>query len=115
MDLQTYLTKLKTSPQSIEFDETMSVIDGSYNFKPSEFRNGETINQENQNNGSCKIFAFAQLHQLDVEQTLACFGRFYREDVLQHPENSDHQNIRNFMCTGWEGVEFQSQPLSNKA
>lgn len=114
MDLQNYLTKLKSSPQDIEFEETMSIIDLSYNFKPSAFLNGETKNEENQNNGSCKIFAFGQLHQLDVQQTLACFGRFYREDVLKHPDGQDHQNIRSFMKTGWEGIRFAHSPLSAK-
>ncbi len=93
----------------------MRIIDLSYNFKPSAFLNGETANEENQNNGSCKIFAFAKKHQLDVAQTLACFGRYYREDVLQHPGNTDHQNIRNFMKTGWAGIQFASEPLTAKA
>ncbi|MCV5745695.1 HopJ type III effector protein [Escherichia coli] len=54
------------------------------------------------------------LNNLDKEATLACFGRFYREDVLQHPENSDHQNIRNFMVTGWEGIKFEASALTAK-
>ncbi|MGU3844869.1 HopJ type III effector protein, partial [Vibrio diabolicus] len=41
-------------------------------------------------------------------------GRFYREDVLLHPENSDHQNIRNFMVTGWDGIRFEAPALTAK-
>ncbi len=44
-----------------------------------------------QNNGSCKIFAFGLAQDLSPEQTLACFGQFYRNDVLGFPENTDHQ------------------------
>ncbi|MCV6037542.1 HopJ type III effector protein, partial [Escherichia coli] len=64
--------------------------------------------------GSCKIFAFGLLNTLDKEATVACFGRFYREDVLLHPENNDHQNIRNFMVTGWEGIQFETSALTAK-
>jgi len=34
---------------------------------------------------------FAQLQQLSQAETLACFGKYYREDVLQNPEGDDHQ------------------------
>ena len=59
--------------------------------------------QQGENSGSCKIFAFAQLHHLDEASTLACFGAYYRDDVLKHPQGSDHQNIRQFINTGWQG------------
>jgi HopJ type III effector protein. len=44
---------------------------------------------------------------------LALFGEFYR-DVLATPEGDDHQNIRNFMKTGWAGVQFNTTPLTEK-
>ena len=50
--------------------------------------------------------AFAQLHELDAARTLACFGRYYREDVLRHPDGSDHANIRTFMRHGPAGIRF---------
>lgn len=78
----------------------------NYNFSPTAFRNGETYNEENQNNGSCKIFSFAKKMNLNKEQTLHLFGDFYRKDVLENPENTDHQNIRNFIKFGWEGISF---------
>ncbi|EHA1124148.1 type III effector [Vibrio cidicii] len=114
MTLNALLEKLQSAPNSVEFDHVIEVIDANYHFTPSAFRNGECENQVGQNNGSCKIFSFAQLHGLSVPQTLACFGRFYREDVLQYPDNLDHQNIRNFMRFGWKEVVFESQALSAK-
>jgi len=48
---------------------------------------------------------------LDAQQTLACFGDYYRVDVLQNPEGVDHQNIRNFMTYGWDGVAFKGEAL----
>jgi hypothetical protein len=56
-------------------------------------------------------FSFAKLNGLSKEETLACFGAFYRNDVLQNPEGTDHQNIRNFIEFGWDGIEFEGQAL----
>jgi hypothetical protein len=114
MTLELFLQKLKESPGSIDFDDTMSIIDSLYVFSPTSFINDGLVNDVGQNSGSCKIFSFARLHNLTPEQTLACFGSYYRDDVLSHPENSDHQNIRNFMKTGWSGIEFDSEPLKAK-
>jgi len=114
MTLESFLQKLKDSPDSIEFNDTMSIIDSLYIFNPTSFRNDDFVNEAGQNSGSCKIFSFARLHRLTPEQTLACFGSYYRDDVLNHPENKDHQNIRNFMKTGWSGIEFDSDPLKAK-
>jgi len=71
-------------------------------------------NEAGQNSGSCKIFAFAQRHGLSQQQALACFGTYYRDDVLQNPNGTDHQNIRNFMDTGWPGIAFDGEPLHAK-
>ena len=114
MELKTFIEKLNTQPKSVDFEQTMAVIDANYEFSPTSFTNGETHNEAGQNSGSCKIFAFGLLNELDVDATLACFGRFYRQDVLEHPENNDHQNIRNFMVTGWDGVKFESKALAQK-
>jgi hypothetical protein len=34
--------------------------------------------------------------------------------VLKHPEGTDHQNIRNFIKTGWNGIEFSGSALVRK-
>ncbi|ALR18660.1 type III effector [Vibrio natriegens NBRC 15636 = ATCC 14048 = DSM 759] len=114
MELQQFLDAVASTPEKIEFETTIAVIEANYEFTPTAFTNGATENRAGENNGSCKIFAFGLLNNLDKEATLACFGRFYREDVLQHPENDDHQNIRNFMVSGWDGVKFESLALKAK-
>lgn len=114
MKLDDFLLKLDQSPELIEFNETMDVIDDNYDFTPAKFTNGDTLNEENENNGSCKIFAFGLLNSLSEQQTLACFGRYYREDVLAHPESNDHQNIRNFIKSGWDGIHYSSAALIEK-
>ncbi|EKO3372915.1 HopJ type III effector protein [Vibrio fluvialis] len=114
MELSALLTQLTEQPENVVFAEVIATIDAHYYFTPTAFDNGKTRNEANQNNGSCKIFAFAQLNQLSPEATLACFGDFYRQDVLQHPENDDHQNIRNFIHFGWDGVKFEGVALTAK-
>ncbi|MBL4828380.1 MAG: HopJ type III effector protein [Aliivibrio sp.] len=114
MDLTSFLQKIKEQPSSIDFEQTMAVIDTNYEFSATEFRNGSVINGAGENNGSCKIFAFAKMNALDVESTLACFGRFYREDVLKNPAGNDHQNIRNFMELGWDGIQYTGVALVAK-
>jgi hypothetical protein len=54
------------------------------------------------------------MHGLDKEQTLACFGKFYRDDVLKNPSGTDHENIRSFMACGWDAVEFEAEALKPK-
>lgn len=105
------LDKIKNTPEEVSFQEVIAYIDENYTFTPIKFTNGEVVNEENQNNGSCKIFSFAKKQGLSVEQTLHLFGDYYRVDVLQHPENEDHQNIRNFIKFGWEGISFEGEAL----
>lgn len=111
MELTEFLHQVTTEPLSVEFKQAIGVIDSNFTFTPTAFKNGDVDNEAGQNNGSCKIFAFAQMHNLTEAQTLAFFGKFYRHDVLEHPDNDDHQNIRNFIIHGWNGIEFSATAL----
>lgn len=111
MALQTFLDSLAESPETIDFKDTMAVIDQHYHFTPCAFRNGDQENESGQNSGSCKLFAFAKLNKLTQQQTLNCFGQYYRQDVLLNPEGTDHQNIRNFINSSWDGISFDNSPL----
>ena len=97
----------------------MLVIAAQYAYTPTRFTNGRgddrIVNMAGENEGSCKIFALGQLLGLTQQQTLACFGRFYREDVLQHPQGDNHANIRCFMRHGWAGIHFDSEALVPKS
>ncbi len=111
MDKAQLVAEIKSAPGEIDFSQVIEVIDSEFDFTPTRFQNGNVVSEANQNNGSCKIFAFAKIMGLDEQQTLACFGDFYRKDVLEHPENTDHQNIRNFITYGWAGVQFDGEAL----
>lgn len=108
------LEQLEKAPETINFKEVIAYIDENYDFTPTKFTNGNTTNEANQNNGSCKVFSFAQLKNLSKEQTLSLFGEFYREDVLNNPDGTDHQNIRNFIEFGWDGISFDGEALKKK-
>lgn len=116
--LDALLQRIHQSPESIAFDEVMAVIAEHYDYSPAGFHNGlgddPLWNAAGSNAGSCRIFAFARLNQLDEDSTLACFGSYYRDDVLKFPDGTDHGNIRRFMRDGWAGIRFESEPLSKR-
>jgi hypothetical protein len=109
---------IKSNPEATEFQEVIDIIDANYHYTPVSFTNGPAddciINEAGKNEGSCKIFSFAQKHRLNELQTLNCFGRYYREDVLKHPDNTDHANIRSFIRHGWKNIHFQNSALAEK-
>lgn len=110
MTLNDFLGRIGTD-SSLDFEDTMQVIADNYRYTPTSFNNGDVRNDAGQNEGSCKIFAFAQLNALNQAQTLSCFGRFY-QDVLNTPKGTDHGNIRAFMQQSWDGITFDSTALS---
>lgn len=114
MNIADFISKLKQTPEAITFAETIAVIEENYNFTPTAFENGLQHNAAGENSGSCKLFAFAELQNLSQAETLACFGAYYREEVLGDPEGTNHQNIRNFITHGWDGISFYGSPLELK-
>lgn len=110
----TLTEKIQLAPETITFPEVIAHIDAHYDFTPTRFTNGTAVNEAGQNNGSCKIFSFAKLRDLTQAQTLALFGDYYRVDVLGNPDGTDHQNIRNFILHGWEGIRFDGETLKEK-
>ena len=118
MNAEQLLTLIHSAPEQVDFNQVMEAIATCYHYTPTRFTNGRgsdaVINESGSNEGSCKIFAFAKLHGLNKAQTLACFGKYYRKDVLMNLGGTDHANIRTFMRFGWEGVHFDSPPLKLK-
>jgi hypothetical protein len=114
MSTTSFLEKLKSTPEAVSFAETIAVIEENYTFTPTAFQNGLQHNAAGENSGSCKLFAFAKIQQLTEAETLACFGAYYTEEVLGDPSGTNHQNIRNFMKTGWNGIQFEGEALQLK-
>ena len=115
MNLQANLAHIR-SIKPISFAETIGLIATYYDYRPTEFTNGISdplFNPAGQNEGSCKIFAFAKLHALSEAQTLNLFGDYYQE-VLGDPLGTGHENIRRFMLDGWAGILFHGEALTVK-
>mmetsp|Transcript_63527 Transcript_63527/g.124738 ORF Transcript_63527/g.124738 Transcript_63527/m.124738 type:complete len:239 (+) Transcript_63527:37-753(+) len=107
--VEEYIAKLKASPTSIAFAETMAMIDANCEYLPNAFNVGDVFSKKGENEGSNKIFSFARLTGLaadPIETTLAMFGEYYQKDVLGNPSGSDHGNIRGALKLGWPGVVF---------
>ncbi len=111
--LEQFLDLLNNTPEQVTFEQTQQVIAEHYTYRKVAFDNNGLQSSEQQNQGSCKIFAFAQLHRLTKAQTLHCFGAYYRIDVLTNPNNDDHSNIRQLMqeTSDLNNVKFASPPL----
>jgi hypothetical protein len=116
MTVDELIEKINTDPENIDFTEVIATIEKTCHYTPTRFHNGSgshaVTSEAGANEGSCKIFAFGRLHNLNENQTLACFGKYYREDVLGNPENDDHANIRNFILHGWKGIDFEDEALT---
>ena len=109
--IQTLLSQLVQG--QAKFTDVIAFIDAHYTHTPTAFDNGAQHNAAEQNQGSCKVFSFAQLNGLDATQTLSLFAEHYAA-VLATPEATDHQNIRQFMQHGWAGIRFDAPALQAK-
>lgn len=93
-----------------KFSDVLAHIEAHYHHVPTAFKNGQHQNAATENQGSAKVFSFAQLNHLNQTQTLNLFAEHYAA-VLATPEGTDHQNIRQFMQQGWNGIQFEGQAL----
>ena len=96
-----------------KFADVISYIEARYTHTGTAFQNGQQHNAATENQGSAKVFSFAQLNNLDQAQTLSLFAEHYAA-VLATPEATDHQNIRQFMQNGWDGIQFDGTALVAK-
>lgn len=110
MTEQTDVLINKLKAELLSFKDVIDFIETRYQHTPTAFRNGEAYNEATQNQGSAKVFSFAKLNHLSKGDTLYLFAEHYKA-VLNTPEGTDHQNIRQFMVHGWDGVSFEGQAL----
>jgi len=108
---QDFLTQLTSD--DFQFETTLAFIDQWFDFTPSAFQNGSVANAADQNQGSCKVFALAELLKLSQDQALRCFGQHYR-DVLATPDVDNHHNLRRLLKEGLVNIQFDQFPLAQK-
>lgn len=99
--------------KQIVFQDVLSYIEEYYTYTPSAFSNGDLRNSAEENQGSARVFYLGHLHCLNEEQTLRLFAEHW-DNVLDTPEASNHQNIRQFMKTGWAEIKFNDCVLCPK-
>lgn len=95
----------------IKFADVLATIDDQYTHTPTAFKNGDQNNGASENQGSARVLFYAQLQNLNEEETLQLFAEHY-QNVLDTPEAANHQNIRQFIKNGWAGVTFEGTVLS---
>lgn len=105
------LNQLKNG--TAKFADVIAFIDANYTHTATAFKNGAQHNAATENQGSAKVFSFAKLQGLEQAQTLQLFAEHYAA-VLATPEGTDHQNIRQFMIHGWDGIVFDGVALTAK-
>ncbi|MGV0923488.1 HopJ type III effector protein [Empedobacter tilapiae] len=103
----------KLNLNEANFVDVINYIEENYNYTASAFLNGNQENSKDQNQGSAKVFAFAKLNDFSKEDTLKLFAEHY-QSVLENPKGVDHNNIRQFMLNGWEGIKFENEVLKKK-
>ena len=108
---QQLLAQLQTG--EAKFADVIAFIEARYQHTPTAFQNGQQYNAATENQGSAKVFSFAKLNDLDQQQTLSLFAEHYAS-VLATPKATDHQNIRQFMQHGWDGIKFEGTALTAK-
>ncbi|MGV0970055.1 MULTISPECIES: HopJ type III effector protein [unclassified Empedobacter] len=103
----------KLNQNEANFADVIAHIEENYTYTASAFVNGNQENVVDQNQGSAKVFAFAKLNNFSEDDTLKLFAEHYQA-VLDTPEGTDHNNIRQFMKNGWNGVKFENEVLRKK-
>jgi len=106
-ECEVFNANVEMSADDLTFEQVMEMIDAHYESGLIEFKNGDIVNKPGENEGSAKLLSYAALSGMDKDTTLKLWGQHYR-DVLKDPEGNSHQNIRNFMKYGWEGVPFEN-------
>ena len=75
LELSKLLAKLEN--KSLDFASVLAIIDSYYDYRPTEFVNGEVHNAAGENEGSAKVFGFALLNHLTQQDTLKLFAEHY--------------------------------------
>ena len=103
----------KLNNNEANFADVIAFIEDNYTYTASAFTNGNQENAADQNQGSAKVLAYAKLNNLSQEDTLKLFAEHYNA-VIETPNGTDHNNIRQFMENGWNGVTFENDVLTAK-
>lgn len=95
-----------------KFSDVLAYIEARYQHTPTAFQNGAQYNAATENQGSAK-FSLCQVTRFRPSTNFKFICRTLRI-CISYPRGTDHQNIRQFMQNGWDGVKFEGQALTEK-
>ena len=99
---------------ALTFQNVLDAINANYDFYPTAFGvTKEAPNPAGQNEGACRVLAFAKDQNLDKETALKLFAEHY-QNVLDDPAGDNHQNIRLLMRHGLGEAWFDETALARK-
>jgi hypothetical protein len=93
------------------FSDTLALIERYFDYQPTGFHNGPLFNAPGDNAGSCQVFALGRYCNLPEADTLQLFAEHYNQ-VIDTPAGDSHGNIRQYISTGWSGIQFEGEPLT---
>ncbi|KAL3915131.1 MAG: hypothetical protein SGARI_008250, partial [Bacillariaceae sp.] len=102
-ECEVFNANVEMDADNLKFEDIMELINTHYEVGLIEFKNGDIVNKQGENEGSAMLLSYAALSEMDKDATLKLWGQYYRE-VLADPDGDSHQNIRNFMKYGWDGT-----------
>jgi len=69
-DCEVFNSNVEMDASDLKFEEVMELIDTHYESQLLEFKNGDIVNQQGENEGSAKLLSYAALSEMDKETTL---------------------------------------------
>lgn len=69
-ECEVFNANVEMSADDLQFEDVMELIDKYYESQLLEFKNGDIVNKQGENEGSAKLLSYAALSNLDKETTL---------------------------------------------
>ena len=69
-DCEVFNANVEMNADDLKFEDVIELIDTHYESQLLEFKNGDMLNQQGENEGSAKILSYAALSNMDKETTL---------------------------------------------
>jgi HopJ type III effector protein len=83
-ECEVFNANVEMEADDLKFEEVIELIDTHYESQLLEFKNGDMLNKQGENEGSSKILSYAALSNMDKETTLkVCLFYFHLLYALQ--------------------------------
>lgn len=69
-ECEVFNANVEMSADDLKFEDVMEIIDTHYEVGLIEFKNGDIVNKQGENEGSAKLLSYAALSEMDKETTL---------------------------------------------